>query len=185
MMFTFTFKGNVHRFEQVVMRDTIYKTQAVSKEKAISNICSRAKKGLGFDVASKISLTGILHIDYNNEFQETYEVNCNELTPIEEIEYKYDTHVNKANKVRIPKHLKEKYRLEKASLEEIKYYAYIDEHEPQGCHRWMLGNQIIQPDNVSLGKYIEYNGDTYYYDEDEEVYWLDGNRFTTSITELS
>ena len=191
MNFLYKFNGSLRRFEKVVAHEYTDETEAVSKEKAIVNLCARAKNYLGIPLKNRVELYGYLTIVYDpGVFEETYRVSSNYLTPENVVEY--NAYINSQNKVRLPEDIEEKYGQKYGSLEEAKYFRYLEEQKSKPTRTSQVGWYINEYgkeskindrdfDSFEEERHIEYNGDNYYYDKDEEVYWQEGHKYTVMI----
>lgn len=169
----FKFSGAVYRFEILAMNNFEAHTKAVSKEQAINNFKSQAKRQLGYNNSAKADLDGILTIFYKDT-KEEYRYNRGKF-------YLIFSDFDEANFVILGD--KVRYENQLVSLEEAKYLYSSD-----GETRWYIvyangyREDITNSVRVS-GACIIFNDEDYLFDDDEGVYWKHGIPFSDRIEE--
>lgn len=164
-MILMKYHGAVYRFEHLADPKFDVHTRAKSKEKAISQIKSRAKSSLGYANTAKVDLVGTLTIYYDNEHRDVYEINRDAVT-LKETDIPNITKPEKGY-----------------SLEETKYmYVYPEESE----QRWILTHENGYREDVTrkvsiCGSTITCGEDEFYFDDDAGVYWKDGIPYNSRI----
>ena len=164
-MILMKYHGAIYRFETLATPKFDAYTKAKSKEKAISQIKSKAKTSLGYVNSAKVDLVGTLTIYYDKEHRDVYNINRDDVTLVE-------TDIPEITKA------------EKGySLEETKYmYVYPEESE----QRWILTHENGYKEDVTrkisiYGSTITYEEDEFFFDEESGVYWKDGIPYNSRI----
>lgn len=170
----FKFSGSVYRFETLAMNNFEAYTRAVSKEHAINNFKSQAKRQLGYNNSAKADLEGILTIFYKYT-KEEYSYKKGKF-------YLVSSDFDEANFVILGN--KVEYENKLVSLEEAKYLYSSD-----GETRWyIVYSNGYREDITNLvrvsGACIIFNNEDYLFDDDEGVYWKHGIPFSDRIEEV-
>lgn len=173
MNILFKFTGSIFRFETLATNKFEAHTRAVSKEQAVNNFKSQAKKQLGYNNSARVDLVGTLTVFYKNT-KEVYNIDKNKF-------YLIESDFDEAEFVILDDKVKFDGKL--VSLEEAKYLSSSKEET-----RWMItyenGYKEDITDQITIrGACIYFNGDDYLFDDDENVYWKYGIPFSARIEE--
>ena len=173
----FKFNGSIYHFEHFKCKVEFY-TEAKYKEQAISNFKSQAKRHIGLIQNTKVDLIGDIEIFYY-DCSEIYYINRDKVKLKKSTFTGKEFHIIENNK---PQY-KVNYNGDHISLEEAKY-LYTKPKKPEWYVVYENGDRRKITEQIhQYGKCITYDGNDYYYDNDEQVYWKDGIRFSDRIEE--
>ena len=178
------FKGAAYRFDHLVMENIDEYVYSISKEQAISCFKSRVKEKLGLIKATDIRLSGMLYIKYDDRHREKYRLTKNTLHPEEVMRIPFPSEGE--GKVRLDTLHAKEYGKSVVSVEEAKWLLIQDEVRPN--RRIMFVSDEGEREDVThevtsiqSGKVIVLGDNEYLYDPDEDVYWMDGARYSNRI----